>query len=813
MEGLTSLLTVEQIADLAKSGLSRDTIGSLCIRPAGVIELEACGLQIDADSLGGYLPYVIPYFGLDGAPEGHYRLKDLSPDTSAKYRQPAGTQNRIYYPPNFRTLAENSSYIIVTEGEKKAAAACQEGIPAIALGGVDSWRSRTFEIAVSSIKTSYNYDDPDSESKKLILKIASGTAHESVRELESAVAKGLPDFAEFVRVEGKIVLIVFDSDLTEEPYVKPDVQRAAADLAYFFRAEEEIPTDHIRQLILPTSSRSGKMGLDDYLVEYGLEGLNERIASTLAKLPGEAYPRRPNLVTWAKRQLNAGKLSRHAIEKISLSIVAEMDARGRRLVSPDQQFFYFNGESKVVMPAVFVGPNEKFVSNASFNQFLYTEYALRSRDVRVREGLLDAFTAETLLEAVEPHRGLRVRPHTIDYQLGDNHFARVTSSGVRIRDNGYDGTLFLADQTEPLELSQKEIDAYAKKQLGRKSIPEPKWITVLKGLRLETLPGLEMQETLELVACLFYISPWLNRWRGTQLPLEIACAEAASGKSSLYTLRLSIFTGRPELQNVPSDLRDWYAAVASAPGMWVGDNVRFVGKDMRQRISDELARLITEPEPHVTLRKLYTTSERARIAVNTTFAITSIYPPFSSADLQQRSITLKFAAIPEGQRQSNWVGAELEKGGGRKEWVLHHLYVLHRFMLGASKAWNESYMSSHRLANFEQCLIVMAQILGLRAVTPNTLAKLTQATSVADDTTMDGLKEFADTQTKGQLFVASEVVQWAEEHGDYKNDLMLTNSRRLGRYIKAHAYDVAKHTGIEISKKSSNRAMYVVAIT
>src|SRR5262249_32700454 len=156
------------------------------------------------------------------------------------------------------------------------------------------------------------------------------------------------------------------------------------------------------------------------------------------------------------------------------------------------------------------------------------------------------------------------------------------------------------------------------------------------------------------------LSPWINRWRGTQLPLEQAIAEAGSGKSSLYSLRLAVYSGRPDLQNVPNDLRDWYAAVSEAPGIWVGGNVRILNKEMRLRLSDDLCWLITEPHPTVTLRKLYTTSDRAQIPVNTTYAITSIYPTFQSADLQQRSVMLKFKAIPEGQRQSNWVQDKLD---------------------------------------------------------------------------------------------------------------------------------------------------------
>ena len=221
-------------------------------------------------------------------------------------------------------------------------------------------------------------------------------------------------------------------------------------------------------------------------------------------------------------------------------------------------------------------------------------------------------------------------------------------------------------------------------------------------------------------------------------------------------------------------------------------------------------RLTTEPDPHVTLRKLYTTSERARIPINSAFALTSIYPPFQSADLQQRSLVIKFKAIPEGERQSNWLEHQLGRFGGRSNWVLYQLLALRDFFRVVKTDWDDSYKSYNRLANYEQAVILMARVLGLKAVTQDVLRRLAyNAPEGGDDATMEGLKEFAQDKKPGELFAAGEIVDWAENQEDYKQDSVLISSRKIGRYIRAHEYDVQKYAKI-VPKRGANRTLYFV---
>ncbi len=797
-KAMTSLLTSSMVRDLEDSGLSTKTIENLCIRPASTIELDSCNLRLGTET---EVPYVIPYFDIKGVPIAHFRLKMLGYDVverGFKYKQPKGSTNKLYFPPGFLKLAKTSPFVIFTEGEKKAAAGVQAGYPTIGLGGVDSWRSRTFELDVHSM-----HHTARGKQTRLTVRLNGGSTNRSVVEMEAGVADGMVDLMDFMRLHNKIAIIIFDSDLEGAPYVKGEVQRAVADLAYFLRAEQGLDALKVRQVALPTNSAL-KLGLDDYILQHGRGGLEELINASLIEEPNKAYPKRPNFDLWLKKQLSTIKLNRESIEKVAISTVSEMDARGRRLAAPDNRFYYFDSERKVVYPAAYIGPAEKFMPDASFGVYLYKYYGLRSRDVRIKEGILDAFTAEEPITRVVPHRGMRITGDQIDMQLSDSHLLSVSATSIKVADNGEGGTLFLANQVEPLEIVQRDLSTF---NTNRKV--ESYWLHVIKTLRLEPIAGMSLEETQELVACLFHCSPWLNRWRGTQLPLEVACAEAGSGKSSLYALRLLINTGRPELQNVPQDLRDWYASIAESPGIWVGDNVRFTGRDMKQRLSDELCRLITEPDPHVSLRRLYTTADRARIPVNTVFAVTSIYPPFQAADLQQRSVSLRFSAIPEGDRTGNWVENQLGIFGGRTKWMMHLAFVLKDFFVHVEKRWHSGYKSHHRLINFEQCMVLMAEVLGFTHLNEDSMSRMVQAApGAADDTTMEGLKSFAKESGKG-TYAASDIVGWAEAEDDYKQDFVLTNSRKLGHYIKAHEYDIKKYTGIA-RKVHANRTMYTI---
>lgn len=145
-------LTKEHLADLKASGLSGETIAASGFYsekdPAKVSKL--LNWDNPADALGVCL--VFPFFDAEGKPTGYTRVKpdrprrDKKKGKPAKYESPCGASNRAYFPPGTRTvLKDPSAPLVITEGEKKAAKADQEGFPCIGLVGVYGWQKKRAE--------------------------------------------------------------------------------------------------------------------------------------------------------------------------------------------------------------------------------------------------------------------------------------------------------------------------------------------------------------------------------------------------------------------------------------------------------------------------------------------------------------------------------------------------------------------------------------------------------------------------------------------------------------------------------------------
>lgn len=128
----------EHLADLAKSGLSEDTITALAIysaRPHDIPKL----VGFDPPAVTSVLVFPYP------AVEGFCRVKLFPPITdknghTIKYLQRRGSGCHLYITPSaWPILNDPTKPLTFTEGEKKAAALHQAGIAAIALGGLWNW--------------------------------------------------------------------------------------------------------------------------------------------------------------------------------------------------------------------------------------------------------------------------------------------------------------------------------------------------------------------------------------------------------------------------------------------------------------------------------------------------------------------------------------------------------------------------------------------------------------------------------------------------------------------------------------------------
>jgi hypothetical protein len=247
------VLLPHHLADLRRSGLSDE-------------EIAACGFRSTKDpeevrAILGWKKYqgqlgaclVIPYRNAEGAVTGYIRLKPDRPfarkgkgGRAPKYESPIGQGNHTYFGPGFSAaLADPECPLLLTEGEKKAARADQEGFGCIGLPGVWSWAQKTEKDGYSKPR----------DGRKLIADL------------------------EAIDWRRRRAFLVYDSDAaTNDNVVWAE---------YYLAAELERRGAVVKVVRLPGEGDK-KVGLDDYLLSHPREGLQ-----ALMEAAKEARPPAP----------------------------------------------------------------------------------------------------------------------------------------------------------------------------------------------------------------------------------------------------------------------------------------------------------------------------------------------------------------------------------------------------------------------------------------------------------------------------------------------------------------------------------------
>jgi hypothetical protein len=792
-------MTNTDILDLLSEDISSRTAGELTARdlnarPLDTAERAMCNI---AHSIQGY---IIPYYDIFGRPKPHYRARLLGGGT-LNFSQPKETPNHIYFPKKFlTTLNQNPTpkYVLVTIGELEATLCIKHGIPCIAFNEAGGWRNNP----VKSEKDEGQHDS------------------------ESLVAVGFGDLIDLLLEKDLTCIIVYPTSVpvsfsSLSLRTTLEHQRWAALLGYELRFKG-IPFKRIKQLILPIedANQEDEVSLTDFLVG-GLnkqENLRTLIDSTLKS--SRRFPLHPNIREFLNLKLQTRALNRKDLQCIAMAILSDFDGRGRRLRNVSQESYFFDYKLKSLLKVEWpLGPQY----DAPFTRFLYTEYGLSQHDSRMLTWLGTQFASEEPVELVSPHRILAFpeldqtdlpevfKTDHVFFQTSDSQYVGLTKDALRLFYNGANNILFQADQCEPLDtdLLFKEFEKQSKTDTL-----ECWWAETLSQVRLR-----DKDKQRIIGALLYYMSPWLLRWKDIQLPIELIIGEAGSGKSTLCELRLEILTGRPMLRNSPNELRDWYASITSSGGLHVTDNVKLEDKGLRQKISDELCRIVTEPNPYIEQRKLYTNTEQVRVPVRSTFAITSIVQPFQNADLLQRAFVLELDKSVEQEAQglvrydSSWKDNQLNKRGGREAWLAHHLLVTQRLFNLAHTKWNPSYQAKQRLNNFEQTMMLLAEVFGIQnSWIPDFLVGQVERTSSEADWVLEGLLAFAlqhnIPQYRTKSFPVSTISEWCLTEQDLHDNPLLTNTRRLGRYMRAHKSQIYSITGIQEVGSYGNRMVY-----
>lgn len=267
---MNSHLDSAHLADLKKSGLSEVMIKGMGIESK--IRNDLLQLLENGNIVVGDTGYTIQYLTRYGEATSHCNVRLMQgipmldehnkPTCKViKYLKPRNTPNLIYWPPGVQALLKAHPYCLITEGEKKAAKAVQEGIPCIAIAGVWNW------------------------------------ADKEARDVEKAQGKGvsyqtrpLSELQELAKTH-KLILL-FDSDVE----TNKDVQKALRllrDTLLFYGATwvrtllmpkpSEEPVNAENTVITPAAG-DGKIGLDDLLLlQDGLTLLNAALKEELGK--------------------------------------------------------------------------------------------------------------------------------------------------------------------------------------------------------------------------------------------------------------------------------------------------------------------------------------------------------------------------------------------------------------------------------------------------------------------------------------------------------------------------------------------------
>jgi hypothetical protein len=113
-----------------------------------VTQAEATRVLGYPTPVGGVL---IPYFDINNRPTDFFRIRfddytppfaELTGEKPMRYSQPGEPGVHIYFSPlvNWTPLMKDAKkLLLITEGEAKAAKACQEGFSTIGIGGVAMW--------------------------------------------------------------------------------------------------------------------------------------------------------------------------------------------------------------------------------------------------------------------------------------------------------------------------------------------------------------------------------------------------------------------------------------------------------------------------------------------------------------------------------------------------------------------------------------------------------------------------------------------------------------------------------------------------
>jgi len=686
---------------LSESGLEPE---DMLVRPLDASVKNALNLP---SSLGPDDAAVIPYFGITGSPIAFYRARLLTDGEDNKYRQAKDTESRVYFPRKFAKVLDESksNYVVMTEGEKKAACAVKNGIPAIAFGGVWSFRNKTTFIPLATHSVKAVNRGRSEGSKGLVIK------GQETGEEETSLAEGLTDLISLRRDRDLYFIIAYDTDIFG---VKEQVQNAAAMLAHDLVAKG-IEWIKIRQLVLPNrlngSGELRKVGLDDYIVSNPETSLKELIERTIKSRI--AFPRFPRVKEWVTKT-SVKSRSQEEDQRLALMMHVELEYRGQRFQTSNYERYYQVKDKGIVLPADFpTGQGSPGVDRSRIFGYLWNEFGLMSNMDRAIMHLSSWFSYAEGIITVEPSKVLS--PVTIDgdrrnlaIQLTDHTMVVAGITEPKVELNGSHTVMFLQDHITTTNESEFPDRLVAMQKNLDQAKPLSPWVETMMG---SNIVG---EKDKLLFALMAHIYPWLQLWDDYRMPILHLQGEHQSGKSAVVDLLQLVVTGRPRSKRRSGKEGDLNSFISQAGPLLVFDNTGAGSKRLTAEMSDEISRLVTSMEPTVATRKLYTTDEVKETPVRTCFVVTSISSPFRQLDFISRSIEFNFT--PSDEVNEDWAKEQFHKYGGRAGWLAYHVAFLQKFFRLIDEQYKihkRERRDRFRLKGFVAALETTARVLGL----------------------------------------------------------------------------------------------------
>lgn len=648
----------EQLADLRKSGLRDDTIAQLGVHAVRPHDIKIAGVLH---------AYRLPYFDRDGHPIDFERWRLFPPIRTAdghtrKYHQPVGSAPHLYLPPllDWRTVATDpTAPIVITEGEKKAAAGCQEGLPVVGIAGVWCWRMKL------------------EDGERLVLP-----------ELDLWAWKGR-------RVE-----IVPDSDAW-----RPNKMLQV--LAGFYALGMELTQRGASvQLVRLSEKGNIKVGLDDFIVAEAAQWrdlwgrlerweLSDRRLSKVAAWH-QRWERRQNQTllnshdSFIQRvdaiRLDQGLKAFERKREIAALVIADLTARGKLIRTPDGVLYFFDLQAKTL----------EQVNQDEFLAEIYERFGLNSTEV-------ETHYVEREILMVARRRGTRVNVRRLAYwneemqtlyvDATDGSMFVLDGQGIARVDNGTDEVLFVADRrADPVEPDfTASVDSFQ---------------SLFTDLSLSGEDQASKDQALALmkVWALAIFFPEALPVR----PILALIGEQGSGKTTLGRRLGLILYGRSfqvgSFRSDPSGEDDFVAAITGRRFV-VFDNA-----DANIRwLPDHLARLATGAD--IEKRQLYTTNDLVSYQLNCMLAITSRDPRWKREDVVYRLLPIRMETIQGSKRPEKFLQGDILNCRGA---IWGALLTLLNQVVASMRTQSGQDGSSHRLADFHWFGRLAAPVLGLQ---------------------------------------------------------------------------------------------------